>query len=167
MAIILLIKFTLSSQFDCLIIQISPRFNFWQNRGNCWFQVFHEDKASTSGWYLNILGQTLRLTTLRTAFLCICPLLPIRILSGWCRSPFFCFWMMSCDYSIFFWSFFQLFLVYFVLFNGGWGNAFIYNIACLAVTIKWTVVLVFTVALVSRCYFFISYFFIVSFNNTR
>ena len=42
-----------------------------------------------------------------------------------------------------------------------------YNITGFAVTIKWAVVPVFTVALVSWCYFFISYIFIVSFDNTR
>ena len=42
-----------------------------------------------------------------------------------------------------------------------------YDINGLAVTIKWEVVPVFTVALVSWYYFFISYIFIVSFDNTQ
>ena len=42
-----------------------------------------------------------------------------------------------------------------------------YNIIGLAVTIEWAVVPVFTVASVSWGYFFISYIFIVSFDNTQ
>ena len=42
-----------------------------------------------------------------------------------------------------------------------------YNITGLAVTIKWAVVPVFKGVLVFWCYFFISYIFIVSFDNTR
>ena len=114
---------------------------------------FHEDIVSTSWWYLHILVQTLQLTTLRTSFLCICPLLPIHVLRGWCHSSYLCFWMVSCDYSIFFEVSFSYSWVYFVWINGGWGNAFTYNITCLTVTIKWAVALVFTVALVSGVIF--------------
>ena len=67
---------------------------------------------------------------------------------GWSYSPFFCFRTMSCDYSIAFWTFLQLFLGIFFWIKGGWHNVFVYNITCLAATIKWAVVLVSTVALV-------------------